>query len=124
MVSALEGVLNTLKKRADMTPLKDKITAADKCKPTDYTADSWEVFAQTLTEAKALAQNADLSEDDQQTVVEMAEKLGTAMDLSLIHIFQIARIVLSRPDRIRSPSIPRRAAMVKDFGKPLNPPPL
>ena len=80
MVSALEGVLNTLKKRADMTPLKDKITAADKCKPTDYTADSWEVFAQTLTEAKALAQNADLSEDDQQTVVEMAEKLGTAMD--------------------------------------------
>ncbi|WP_343248251.1 discoidin domain-containing protein [Diplocloster hominis] len=77
---ALQAVLNGLTKRADMTLLTEKIRMAEACKRTDYTDESWEVFVQVLSEAETMARNSDLSEDDQQSVNEMIEKLAAALE--------------------------------------------
>jgi len=85
MAAALEDAIKTLEKvplpvEADKTALNAAIQSAEEKKETEYTESSWIEFAQALKAAKEIAEEADVSQDEVDSMLVALENAIKALE--------------------------------------------
>ena len=78
-IERLQKAMDALRRKADKSQLKQAVEWAESIDTSGYTRESVEAFQKALEQAKALLEDADLSEDDQARIDAAVQALKDAI---------------------------------------------